>query len=126
MLEMINPSTVPASPFYSQGVVATAPQRMLFVSGQVGVDAQGQVGKDIAEQARMAVDNLNAVVRAAGMDIKNLVKVSIYLTDESHLPAFMQAAGGALPSPPPATTVLVVKALASPALFVEIEATAVA
>lgn len=125
MLEMINPASVPASPFYSQGVVATAPHRMLFISGQVGVDAKGNVGKDIAQQASQAVANLNAVLREAGMDGENLAKLSIYLTDESHLPAFMQAAGGALPSPPPATTVLVVKALASPALFVEIEAVAV-
>ncbi|RZJ25236.1 MAG: RidA family protein [Haliea sp.] len=125
MLEMINPAAVPASPFYSQGVVATAPQRMLFISGQVGVDAKGMVGKDIADQARQAVANLNAVLREAGMAAGNLAKLSIYLTDESYLPAFMQAAGGALPSPPPATTVLVVKALASPALFVEIEAVAV-
>jgi enamine deaminase RidA (YjgF/YER057c/UK114 family) len=42
------------------------------------------------------------------------------------LPDFMQAAGEALPSPPPATTLLMVKALAAPPLLVEIEAVAVA
>jgi 2-iminobutanoate/2-iminopropanoate deaminase len=56
----------------------------------------------------------------------NLAKVTIYLTDESLLPGFMEAAGGALPSHPPTTTLLVVKALAAPPLLVEIEAIAVA
>jgi 2-iminobutanoate/2-iminopropanoate deaminase len=126
MLNMINPAGYPKSPSYSQGAEVKAPQRMLFVSGQVGVDAKGYVGKDVGEQAKIAVANLDAVLAEAGMDNRNLAKVTIYLTDESLLPDFMEAAGGALPSPPPATTLLVVKALAAPSLLVEIEAIAVA
>ena len=60
-----------------------------------------------------------------GMDNSKLAKVTIYLTDESLIPAFMEGAAGALPSPPPATTLLIVKALAAPTLLVEIEAVAV-
>ena len=126
MLNMINPAGYPQSPFYSQGAEIAAPQRTLFVSGQVGVDAKGNVGKDVGEQAKIAVTNMNAVLAEAGMDERNLAKVTIYLTDESLIPAFMEAAGGALPSPPPATTLLIVKALAAPLLLVEIEAIAVA
>lgn len=126
MLAMINPAGYPKSPFYSQGAEAKAPQRMLFVSGQVGVDAKGYTGKDIGEQAKIAVANMNAVLAEAGMDNRNLAKVTIYLTDESLVPGFMEAAAGTLPSPPPATTLLIVKALAAPTLLVEIEATAVA
>ena len=126
MLKMINPKGYPQSPSYSQGAEVTAPQRTLFVSGQVGVDAKGNVGADIGEQARIAVANLNAVLGEAGMDNRNLAKVTIYLTDESLLQGFMEAAGAALPSPPPATTLLIVKALAAPPLLVEIEAIAVA
>lgn len=126
MLKMINPAGYPVSPAYSQGAEATAPQRLLFISGQVGVDAEGRVGAGIAEQARFAVANLNAVLAAAGMDARNLAKLTIYLTDESLLPGFMEAAGGSLPSPPPATTLLIVKALAGPSLLVEIEGVAMA
>lgn len=125
MLNMIDPAGYPKSPSYSQGALVTAPQRMLFISGQVGVDATGSMGKDIGEQARIAVANLNAVLAEAGMDQRNLAKVTIYLTDASLLPGFMEAAGGALPMPPPATTLLIVKALAAPPLLVEIEAVAV-
>ena len=121
MLTMINPAGYPQSPFYSQGTMATAPQRTLFISGQVGVDAQGNAGADIGEQAKLAVANLNAVLAEAGMDGGNLAKVTIYLTDASLIPGFMEAAGGTLPSPPPATTLLIVKALAAPNLLIEIE-----
>lgn len=126
MLTMINPTGYPPSPFYSQGALATGAPRTLYVSGQVGVDATGKVGEDIADQARIAVANLNAVLAEAGMDNSNLAKVTIYLTDESMVPAFMEGAAGTLPSPPPATTLLIVKALAAPNLLVEIEAIAVA
>lgn len=126
MLNMINPAGYPKPPFYSHGAEATAPQRMLFVSGQVGVDANGHVGQDIAEQARIAIANLNAVLAEADMDSGNLAKITIYLTDEALMPGFMEGAAGTLPSPPPATTLLIVKALASPALLIEIEAIAVA
>lgn len=126
MLTMINPASFPKSPFYSHGTEATAPQRMVFVSGQVGVDTQGNVGKDIGEQTRIAVANVNGVLAEAGMDNRNIAKVTIYLTDESLMPGFMEAGAGTLPSPPPATTLLIVKALAAPALLVEIEAIAIA
>ena len=120
MITMINPTGVPQSPFYSQGALASGAQRTLYISGQVGVDAQGNAGKDIGEQARIAAGNLNAVLAEAGMDGGNLAKVTIYVTDASLIPAFMEGAAGTLPSPPPATTLLVVKALAAPHLLVEI------
>lgn len=126
MLQMILPPAAGSPAPYSQGALATNPQRTLYISGQVGVDATGRMGADIGEQAQIAVANLNAVLSAAGMDATNLAKVTIYLTDDALIPGFMQAAGSALPSPPPATTLLVVKALAAPPLLVEIEAIAVA
>ncbi len=125
MLEMINPAGIPASPAYSHGVVATAPQRTLYISGQVGVDASGNVGKDIGAQAKFAVANLNMVLAAAGMNGSNLAKLTIYLTDASLIPGFVEAAAATLPQPPPATTMLIVKALAAPPLLVEIEGIAV-
>lgn len=125
MIEMVTPQGFPDLPYLSPGALVTAPQRTLYISGQVGVDTTGQAGKDIAEQARLATANVNAVLAAAGMEPGNLAKVTIYLTDEANVPAFMEAAAGALPSPPPATTLLIVKGLAGPNLLVEIEAVAV-
>lgn len=125
MIEMVTPRGFPSLPYLSPGALVAAPQRTLYISGQVGVDATGQAGNGIAEQARLATANVNAVLAAAGMGPGNLAKVTIYLTDAADVPAFMEAAAGALPSPPPATTLLIVKGLAGPNLLVEIEAVAV-
>ena len=125
MLTMLDPAALPKAQSYSQGALATGAQRMLFISGQVGVAAEGNIGKDVGEQALIAIANLNAVLAEAGMDGRNLAKVTIFLTDDSLLPGFMEAVAGTLPSPPPATTLLIVKALAAPPLLVEIEAIAV-
>jgi enamine deaminase RidA (YjgF/YER057c/UK114 family) len=98
---------------------------MLFVSGQVGVGPDGSIAEGISEQTSAAVKNLNAVLADAGMDTSDIVKLTIFLTDESLLEGFMGAGAGLLPTPPPATTLLYVKALGAPALLVEIEAIAV-
>jgi 2-iminobutanoate/2-iminopropanoate deaminase len=124
MIRAVNPSTVPASPYYSQGAEVDGSARLLFVSGQVGVDAQGAVREGVEEQSRQAVANLGAVLAEAGMSVDDLAKMTIYLTDPADVGAFMAAAGGALPTPPPATTLLLVHQLASPELLVEIEAVA--
>jgi 2-iminobutanoate/2-iminopropanoate deaminase len=124
MIRAVNPSTVPASPYYSQGAEVRGAERLLFVSGQVGVDSEGAVLEGVEAQSRQAVANLGAVLAEAGMSVDDLAKMTIYLTDPSDVPAFMAAAGGALPTPPPATTLLLVHQLASPELLVEIEAVA--
>ncbi len=126
MLTAINPKDIPSSPFYSQGIEVRAASRQLYISGQVGVAADGSVPESLGEQARLAIGNLNKVLEGAGMTSSNLVKMTIYLTDETRIGEFMQAAGGTLPAMPPATTLLVVKALAAPNLLVEIEGIAVA
>lgn len=126
MHQMITPEGFPNLPYLSPGTVVEGAKRWLFVSGQVGVDGQGRVGEGIVEQARLASRNLLAVLGAAGMDKGHIAKVTIYLTDASLIPGFMQGAAAALAAPPPATTLLVVKALAAPDLLVEIEAVAAA
>ncbi len=124
MIRAVNPSAVPTSPFYSQGAEVRGAERLLFVSGQVGVDSEGAVKDGVEEQSRQAAANLGAVLAEAGMSVDDLAKLTIYLTDPAHVPGFMAGAGGALPTPPPATTMLLVHQLASPELLVEIEAVA--
>lgn len=121
----VNPEGLPVNPAYSQGLLTRSGGRTLYVSGQVGIGPDGKPAEGIAAQAQTAVASLNAVLAAAGMGPQNLAKVTIYLTDAAHIAGFMAAAGGALPVPPPATTLLIVKALAMPELLVEIEAIAV-
>jgi 2-iminobutanoate/2-iminopropanoate deaminase len=117
----LNPTTVPGSPFYSQGIDVRDAGRLVFVSGQVGMTPTGEVAEGIEAQAVQAVANLNAVLEEAGLTSTSLVKLTIYLTDPADVGPFMGSAGGTLPDPPPATTLLIVNGLASPELRVEIE-----
>jgi enamine deaminase RidA (YjgF/YER057c/UK114 family) len=127
MKKALNPATTPTSlPFYSQGVEVSGASRLVLVSGQVGVTADGAVREGIEAQAQQAFENLNAVVAEAGLTPADIVKLTIYLTDPDNLGAFLGAAAASLTDDPPATTMLFVSQLSSPELLVEIEATAAA
>ena len=65
---------------YSQGIAAGP---WLFVSGQLGMNPQtGElVGKDLASQARQALENLKAVVEAGGSTLADVAAVEVFLTD---------------------------------------------
>jgi len=65
---------------YSQGIGAGS---LLFVSGQLGMDPEsGELaGSDIETQARRALENILAIVRAGGGNLNQVVAVDVYLTD---------------------------------------------
>ena len=124
MPRKFNPEGMNPPPFYSHGVEVEAGARMIFVSGQVGTRRDGTVAEGIGEQAKVAVENLTAVLAAGGMTPADIVKSTIYLTDEANFEGFAAVAAPLLAQPPAATTLVYVKALASPELLVEIEAIA--
>jgi len=126
MRTALNPPSVAASPFYAQGIEVAGSGRTVYVSGQVGMDATGSVPDGVGAQAALAVANVHAVLAEAGLTPDAIVKVTIFLTDIAHIGPFMEAAASSLPKDPPATTMLVVQALTSPELLVEVEAIAVA
>ena len=121
----INPPGYPVHPFYSQAVEAREASRTLYVAGQVGVGPDGTIPGDIGGQTSNALANLVNVLAAADMTPADIVKFTIYLTEAANLDAFGTAAAPSLPQPPPPATLVVVKALASPEMLVEIEAIAV-
>lgn len=124
MLRKFNPPGASAPPFYSHGAEVSGAQRTLYISGQVGVGPNG-IGKGITEQTQLVAANLQAVLAAADMTFADVAKFTIYLTDERNFEGFVQGAAGLLSSPPAATTLLYVKALAAPDMLIEIEAIAV-
>ncbi|RYF92272.1 MAG: RidA family protein [Caulobacteraceae bacterium] len=114
----------PAPPFYSHAVEVTAPERWLYISGQVGQRPDGSAGADIAEQTAIAVENLQRILAGAGMGVEDLVKLTIHLTEAASLGGFAPPAAALLGQPPAAVTLLIVKGLADPRLLIEIEAVA--
>ena len=114
---------------FNQGEVVTGTTRTLYCAGQTSVDAQGSVQHvgDMAAQITLAVDNLEAVLREAGMSLANVVRLNIYTTNVDllfeHFGALAARTGAAGVAPP--GTLLGVARLAYPDLLVELEAIAV-
>jgi enamine deaminase RidA (YjgF/YER057c/UK114 family) len=113
---------------FNQGEVIEGYRRMLVCAGQTAMSPDGlpQHAGDMAAQISMSLDNLEAVLRGAGMSLSNVVRLNMYTTD---VDAFMQNAsllgtrlGPAGVMPP--GTLLGVTRLAFPELMVELEATA--
>lgn len=112
---------------FSQAVVAEG-TTTIYVSGQVGWNrSESLVGADLASQLGGAIDNLGAVLGAAGAGLSDVASLRIYIAAAAagDLSPVGVALRRAFPSDPPAATWLVVHGLADPGLLVEIEATAV-
>ncbi len=115
---------------FNQAEIVEGGQRVLFCAGQTSVDGDGssQHAGDMAAQIGLAADNLEAVLRDAGMTLANVVRLNLYTTDvdafianAASLGERTSAAGVAPPG-----TLLGVARLAFPELMIELEATAVA
>jgi enamine deaminase RidA (YjgF/YER057c/UK114 family) len=81
-IEPINPPTLPRPAGFSYGYRAEG-GRVLFIAGQVAMDASGKVvGRgDIVTQFRQVCDNIRTVVTAAGGQMTDIVKLTIYVLD---------------------------------------------
>ncbi len=105
---------------------AVQSQGLLFVSGCVSLDRDGNVVGEggFLAQARQCFSNLGEVLRAAGVDFENVIKLTIYLTDIDDRPQLTQIRRDLFGEVKPASTLVEVSALALPELIVEIEAIA--
>ena len=110
---------------YTQAIEVSGATRTLYISGQIGQAMRGELPDGIAEQSRIAWQNLEAQLRAAGMTLDNLVKVTTILPNGDDVAAAREARSEALGDRKPAST-LIVGGLADPAWKIEIEGVAVA
>lgn len=128
LLQFIAPPTVHKTTGYTHAVKMSNCQ-VVFVSGQVALDVQGNVvGKDdFKAQAGQVFRNLTEVLKASGGDFKDVVKLTYFvvgLTPE-RLAEIRTARGAYLTQPnPPASTLIGVTALARPDFLLEVEAVA--
>ncbi len=128
MSESIQPAGWPRPSGYANGVLAQG--RFLAISGQIGWNERGDlVAGDFLEQARQALRNVVAVLRAAGGQPENLVRLTWYVVDKSEYRAALSALGRGyreiVGDHYPAMTLVQVAGLLEEGARVEIEATAV-
>ena len=123
----INPWTWQDRRGFTQAWRVEAPAAILFVSGQVPLDDDGNLvaPDDFDGQARRTFENLGRVLDEAGGTFGDIVKVTVYLTDMARLPDYGRIKAEYIRGRPPASTAVGVTALAIPGLMIEVEATAV-
>ena len=120
-----NPAGVatPAGP-YSHGVEMPGNARWLYISGQIGIAPDGSLAPDFEGQADQCWRNIKTILAAAGMGVENLVKVNHFLTRAENVAAYGKVRARHLGEARPASTMLVISALARPDFLVEVEAVA--
>jgi enamine deaminase RidA (YjgF/YER057c/UK114 family) len=119
----LNAPDVQVTGGYSHAVAVGG--RLLIVSGQIGVDQEGQVvGRgDFEQQAVQAFENLKRVLAAGGARMEDVVRLGVFVAGREYLPKFREIRTRYFPGPKPVST-LVIAGLILPELLLEIEATA--
>jgi enamine deaminase RidA (YjgF/YER057c/UK114 family) len=125
----VNPWTWQDQFGFSQAVEVTGADRVLYCAGQTSTDGEGNPvnAGDMGAQTEKAFENLETVLREAGMSLVNVVRLNLYVTDVDRFLAEGVQVVGERVGPAgiqPSSTLLGVTRLALPDLLIEIEATA--
>ncbi|MCR4404825.1 MAG: RidA family protein [Candidatus Acetothermia bacterium] len=103
------PKAPPTIGPYSQAIIADG---FIFTSGQLPLDRDGNlVEGDIRAQARQCLENIKAILEAAGAGMDDLVKVTVYVTDMNDFAAINEVYASYFPKEPPARSFVQVAAL---------------
>jgi 2-iminobutanoate/2-iminopropanoate deaminase len=125
--QALNPEGLPTPVGPYSNVVMSSPGRLVFVAGQVALDANGDVvgAGDIVAQTRQVMENMRLALEAAGATFADVVRVVNYITDVDLFGEMAAVRREFLVEPYPASTLVEVSALMFPELLIEIEAIAV-
>lgn len=124
-MKTYNPKTVaPPLGKYTHAIEVPATARTLYISGQVGNLLDGKPAQGIEAQAEAVWTNIKRILEAAGMGLGDLIKVTAYLVNKADIPAARAVRLRILGDLAPASTLVVIDALAGPEWLIEIEAVA--
>jgi enamine deaminase RidA (YjgF/YER057c/UK114 family) len=127
-VQFTNPSTISAPRGYTHVAVVPGGQRLVYISGQVPFDPQGNIVGvgDFRAQTQQVFANLNAALEAVGATFHHVVKFTIYVTDITQLPILRELRDTFVNTRnPPTSTAVEVRRLAHEEFMIEIEAVAV-
>jgi reactive intermediate/imine deaminase len=122
----LNPDTL-SPPFGYSHVVDSPVERIVYISGQVPLDSDGQlVGEgDFEAQARQVFENLTRALEAAGAAWTDVVKLNFFLTDVTQITSVRAVRDEFVDmEKPPASTLVQVSGLFRPEVMIEVEAVA--
>ncbi|PTM59770.1 GNAT family N-acetyltransferase [Desmospora activa] len=117
-----NPDSVatPIGPYTHLAIVSRKAEH-LVLSGQVGIDTEGDLPSDVKAQFRNALNNVLRILNSEDVFAESIVKINIWLTESIDRDSFYEIWEELHGGTPPAMTLVYVSALATPALKVEVE-----
>ncbi len=125
MLKMHVLDTIyPHSRNAAHGVEVPPGARLLFTNGQTGTMPDGVTPQSARDQAVVVFERLQAILQAANMTLRDIVRLNTYLTDKEDVQTFLDVRDHTMGDHKPAATFFIVKALVRPELKIEIEAVA--
>lgn len=129
-VKFINPESMASPNGYSHIIELSNFHKIIYISGQVGLDEHGKIpgdSSDFASQAHQVFINLQNALKSCNADFNNLIKITVYLTDMANqVQIFRKIRDSYINlSSPPASTTVEVSSLVLPELLLEVEAIAV-
>ena len=126
MRSLSPPEIHPPFANYSHAVDARC-ERLIAISGQLGVRANGDIPEGAEAQSEVCFKNLDAILNAAEVGREHVVRVNAYVTDRCYMAGYMKARDAyfAACAVKPASTLVIVAGFARPECVVEIEMLAV-
>jgi enamine deaminase RidA (YjgF/YER057c/UK114 family) len=109
---------------YAHGVEVPPGTRLVFCSGQLGIDATGSIPESAEAQADLCFRAIGAVLAEAGMGFADVIRLNAYVVDRTVLPAYMATRDRFIRPPFPASTLMIVAGFSRPQFKVEVEALA--
>lgn len=107
---------------YTHQIEVRPPERLLVLSGQIGMALSGEIPDGAAEQLDLALRNVLVNLEAAGMGARDLVKLTLYLAEPVGPDRRASILAERLAGHAPCMTLVYVTGLASPAIKVEVDA----
>ena len=111
---------------YSPGMEVAPGARLVFVSGQIAVDADGKTPDSAEAQTELCFAAIRSVLAEAGMELSDIVRLNAYVTAREHMQGYMRSRDRQFPGTPPASTLMIVSGFTRAEFLVEIEVIAAA
>ena len=124
-IKFCNPNTVPApAAGYSNLAIIPANRRLLVLAGQIGNVMNGEILNGVEAQYHQALDNINSIVISEGGTIRDIARITIFLTEKADNALIKKSNKQYFSDQPPAMSWIYVSELFHPDVKVEIEAIA--
>lgn len=125
MTKILNPPSV-RRPFgnYNHGLIVPPGASLLVTSGQLGIAVDDTVPEDVTAQAELCFEAIKAILEDADMSFADVIRISGFLTQREHFPAYMAVRDRYIADPKPTSTLIIVSGFTRPEFLVEVEVTA--